>query len=174
VGGRGLGIAHVLRYAHALKTGNGKFRLGTSANFTGEEHYAIATQTDNPIFEGSVYQALLDQRRAARDRWLLGAKPRCWYTQWYTDDIGTWWTTSGCRPKSCRACCAGGGTRPSSGRSVTAGSPAPTGVRLRADAAGAALIHDCVKAGWRAVPAMTADQPLWLARYGPGWRTRWW
>ncbi|NUQ00539.1 MAG: hypothetical protein HUU35_11860, partial [Armatimonadetes bacterium] len=34
------------------------------------------------------------------------------------------------------------------------------------------LIADCVRAGWRAVPAMSTSAPLWLARYGDGLETR--
>ncbi|MBI2298187.1 MAG: hypothetical protein HYU66_04420 [Armatimonadetes bacterium] len=169
----GIGIANVLRYAHSLRSADGKYRLGTSANFTGETHYAIATATDNPVFEGSPYGALLNPRLAMRDRWLLGAKPRCWYTQWYTDDIGNLVDYEQMSPEELL-----GVLRSRWDTSILwsfrfGWLPSPDLAYGYAPMRRALpALHDCVKAGWHAVPAMTSDQPLWLARYGEGLETR--
>lgn len=169
----GLGIAATLRHAHSLRTGDGRYRCGTSANFTGEAHYAIVTETDNPIFEGTVYGALGDARRATRDRWLLGRKPRSWYVHLYSDDVGNAVDPDKLDAEQLRDVLRSRWDSAILWSFRFGWLPCPDLVYGYAPMLRALpLLHDCVAAGWQAVPAMTADQPLWLARYGTGLETR--
>ena len=169
----GLGIASTLRFAHSLRTGDDKYRCGTSGNFTGEAHYAIVTETDNPIYEGTVYDALLKPRRAERDRWLLGSKPRCWYIHTYSDDVGLRLDPAAMTAEQLREVMRGRWDEAILWSLRFGWLPSPDLAYGYAPMARALpVIHDCVEAGWHAVPAMTADQPLWFARYGDGLETR--
>lgn len=169
----GLGIARVMHHVHSLRASTGEYGCGNAANFFADTHYAIAAATDTAIYEGGIYDALAAPDAALRDRLLLGRKPRCWYVHTYRDDIGL--------------------RVPFEGLS---GAELQEIVRARWDTAilwsfrfgwlpspdlafgyapmqrALPLVQDCVQAGWHAVPAMTTDQPVWLARYGDRLNTR--
>jgi len=169
----GLGIARLLHHVHSLKATTGDYQCGTAANFFADTHYAIAATSDTAIYEGGVYDALASPEAAWRDRLLLGRKPRCWYVHTYRDDIGLrvpFEDLSGAELQSI--------LRSRWDEAILwsfrfGWLPCPDLVYGYAPMHRALpVIHDCVQAGWRAVPAMTADQPVWLARYGERLNTR--
>ncbi len=169
----GLGIARLLQHVHSLKATTGDYACGTAANFFADSHYAIASATDTAIYEGGVYDALASPEAAWRDRVMMGRKPRCWYVHTFRDDIGLrvpFEHLSGPELQDILRA-----------RWDTAilwsfrfgWLPCPDLVYGYAPMQRALpVLHDCVQAGWRAVPAMTADQPVWLARYGDRLNTR--
>ncbi|MCC7494214.1 MAG: hypothetical protein IT204_17780 [Fimbriimonadaceae bacterium] len=168
----GLGIAQFLRQVHSLKRAGSSTRLATAGSFYGDALYPIVAETDVAVHDANPHTALQDPAGALRDRLLLGRKTRCWLHRRSADDLGTR-PDLPADPAGARALlqwrwdtallwCLRFGWLPSPDL-VNGYAPAH---RL------APLIADCVRAGWRPVPAVTAPQPLWLARYGRGFDTR--
>lgn len=168
-----IGLASLLRYAHTLRTSDGRYRCGVTASLYGDGHYAVYGQVDNVIGEGTVDQVLADSARAERDRWLLGRKPRCWYIHLHHDELGNRIDTQAMTAEGLRQVVRARWDRAILWSFRFGWLPSPDLVYGYAPMLRALpLIHDCVRAGWHPVPAMTADQPLWLARYGEGLETR--
>ncbi len=169
----GLGLAALLRYAHTLRTGDDRYRCGATASLYGDGHYAVYGQVDNVIGEATVDEVLADPARAERDRWLLGRKPRCWYVLLHHDELGNRIDTQAMTAEGLRQVVRSRWDRAILWSFRFGWLPSPDLVYGYAPMLRALpLIHDCVRAGWHPVPAMTAEQPLWLARYGEGLETR--
>lgn len=168
----GLGIAQLMRYAHSLKTTAAR-RCGTTANLYAGSHYAIVTETDHAIFEGTAYQGLLSPADALRDRLLLGAKPRSWFVHLYQDDIGNLVDSAERTPEALREILRARWDTVILWSLRFGWLPCPDLAYGYAPMRRALpVIADCVQAGWKPVSAMSTAEPLWLARYGSGLETR--